>query len=91
MEAAKIRTAKPSSRAELVRRIKDGECIICGRKDTLRRGLCVPHYHQYRRRLLSKRNAKERKAMEEKAIRAGLILELQVCRGILRNDPFAHL
>ena len=90
METVKA-TGKPGIREQIAQRIIDGECIICGHKDKLRRGLCVTHYHQFRRCLLSKPSTAEREAMEQNAIRAGLVLERQACRAVLRNNPFAKL
>ena len=90
MDAERI-PEKLGIREQIAQRIRDGECIICGRRDKLRRGLCIVHYHQFRRYLLSKQSGAERKAADQNAIRAGLVLEKQACRAVLRDNPFANL
>jgi hypothetical protein len=80
---------KKSVQREVERRIKAGKCLACGRESgELRRGLCVTHYHQYRRRLLSL-PAEDRSAFEQKVTKAGKILPRNKVWSIKRDDPFA--
>jgi len=81
---------KKAVRAEIAKRIKAGQCLVCSRRDqTLRRGLCVSHYHQFRRRAAGLDDDVARLKFEQTAIRLGKILHPDACRAIKRNDPFA--
>jgi hypothetical protein len=76
-------------RAKIELRIKAGVCLCCDRPAT-RRGLCVAHYHQYRRALQA-RDKVERVDFESRAIRAGKVLARHTYAAIRRGDPFVSV
>jgi len=82
---------KPSRkiRGKIEARIRTGLCLCCDRPAT-RRGLCVAHYHQYRRALLN-RDKVDRIDFEQRCIRAGKVLARNQAAGIKRGDPFASV
>jgi hypothetical protein len=82
--------AKPERQGQVIARVKASECLACGTSGKLRRGLCVPCYSRFRRQLADRSKA-DRVEMELRAIREGLILDVQQVRTIRRDDPFADL
>ena len=71
-------------------RVKASQCLACGRSGRQTRGLCMPCYQRFRRRLAN-RPKTEQLELEGRAIREGLLLGVQQVRSILSDDPFAVL
>jgi Fe-S cluster assembly ATPase SufC len=80
--------ARPPSktRHKIEDRVRMGICLCCDRPAS-RRGLCVRHYHQYRRTLLARAEA-DRVDFERRAIQAGKVLPRNKAAEIKRPNPF---
>jgi len=81
---------KPEKQEQILARIKASECLVCGTPGMLRRGLCACCYCWFRRRLAG-RSKTQRVTFERRAIREGLILDVQQVRAIRDDDSFAGL
>ncbi|HPM85279.1 MAG TPA: hypothetical protein PLF81_31470 [Candidatus Anammoximicrobium sp.] len=81
---------KPEKQEQILARIKASECLVCGTPGKLRRGQCASCYCRFRRRLAG-RSKTQRVTFERRAIREGLILDVQQVRAIRDDDPFAGL
>ena len=82
--------AKPDKQAEVIARVKAGQCLLCGKTARLRRGLCTPCYCKFRREFIGRSHADQVK-FERRAIEEGLVLGVQQVRAILNDDPFGKL
>lgn len=68
-------------------KVKAGVCLICGKKQNDKRGLCNAHYLAFVRKLTSQ-PANERVTFEEHQIKEGRILPVGQLREIRNPNPF---
>lgn len=78
---------KRSKETETVSKAESGKCLICGKGENNRRGLCVQHYHQFLR-AKSSMTKKEGLVFEQEQIHEGRILPVGQLREIRNPNVF---
>jgi len=86
LSMAQVR-AKRSIEKETLEKVKSGNCLICGKSQNGKRGLCNAHYLAFDRRKKEYPNDR-RAAFEEEQIREGRILPVGQLREIRNPNPF---
>lgn len=79
--------AKRSVEQLTTEKVKAGVCLICGKTQNHKRGLCNAHYLAFVRKL-SSQPTDHRAAFEEHQIREGRILPVGQLREIRNPNPF---
>jgi hypothetical protein len=84
-----VTRVKKSKENETFNKARSGVCLICGKPENGRRGLCVAHYHQFMRAKLALPKSK-RVAFEEEQILEGRILATGQIREIRTPNVFTE-
>jgi hypothetical protein len=84
-----VTRVKKSKEAETLGKARDGKCLICGKAQNSRRGLCVAHYYQFQRAKMALPKSK-RIAFEEKQILEGRILAMNQIKEIRHPTVFVE-
>lgn len=79
---------KRTKEKETIEKVEGGKCLMCGKCENGRRGLCTAHYFQFVRFKASLPKS-ERVAFEEEQIREGRILAVGQLREIRSPNVFA--
>jgi hypothetical protein len=82
-----VTRVKRSKESETLSKARSGVCLICGKAENNRRGLCVAHYHQFMRAKMALPKGK-RVAFEEQQILEGRILATGQIREIRTPNVF---
>lgn len=78
---------KRSKETETINKAGSGKCLMCGKAENNRRGLCVQHYHQFLRAKAGM-TKKEGIVFEQEQIHEGRILPVGQLREIRKPNVF---